>query len=48
MAFLSQSLTFNPFIERAGGLVLGIVIGFPQFLYAAAWRSRQAVSLPRR
>jgi hypothetical protein len=32
MAFLSQSLTFNPFIERAGGLVLGIIIGFPQFL----------------
>ncbi len=42
MAFLSQSLTFNPFIERAGGLVLGIVIGFPQFLYHHAWRARQA------
>jgi len=42
MAFLSQSLTFNPFIERAGGLVLGIVIGFPQFLYAAAWRARRS------
>ena len=40
MAFLSQSLTFNPFIERAGGLVLGIVIGFPQFLYCQAWRTR--------
>ncbi len=40
MAFLSQSLTFNPFIERAGGLVLGIVIGFPQFLYAHAWKNR--------
>ncbi len=39
-AFLSQSLTFNPFIERAGGLVLGIVIGFPQFLYCQAWRTR--------
>ena len=38
MAFLSQSLTFNPFIERAGGLVLGIVIGFPQFLYHHAYR----------
>ena len=38
MAFLSQSLTFNPFIERCGGLVLGIVIGFPQFLYHQAWR----------
>ena len=41
LAFLSQSLTFNPFIERAGGLVLGIVIGFPQFLVVAAWRGRQ-------
>ncbi len=40
LAFLSQSLTFNPFIERAGGLVLGIAIGFPQFLYVAAWRAR--------
>ncbi len=38
LAFLSQSLTFNPFIERAGGLVLGIVMGFPQFLYYAHWR----------
>ena len=38
MAFLSQSLTFIPFIERCGGLVLGIVIGFPQFLYHHAWR----------
>lgn len=40
MAFLSQSLTFNPFIERAGGLVLGVVIGLPQFLYAAACGAR--------
>ena len=38
MAYLSQSLTFNPFIERAGGLVLGIVIGFPQFLYSQAYQ----------
>ena len=42
LAFLSQSLTINPFIERAGGLVLGIVMGFPQFLYTAAWQARRA------
>jgi hypothetical protein len=41
MAFLSQSLTFNPFIERAGGLVLGIVMGFPQFLYMAVWQAKR-------
>jgi hypothetical protein len=45
LAFLSQSLTFNPFIERAGGLVMGIVIGFPQFLFAAACRARRAAAL---
>ena len=41
MAFLSQSLTFNPFIERAGGLVLGIMIGFPQFLYHQSHRQNR-------
>jgi hypothetical protein len=42
LAYLSQSLTINPFIKRAGGLVLGIVMGFPQFFYTAAWQARRS------
>ena len=45
MAYLSQSLTINPFIERSGGLMLGLVIGFPQFLFAAAWQAQRDVKL---
>jgi hypothetical protein len=32
LAFLSASLTFNPFIERAAGLVLGFIAALPQFI----------------
>ena len=32
LAFVSASLTFNPFIERAAGLVLGFVAALPQFI----------------
>jgi hypothetical protein len=32
LAFISASLTFNPFIERAAGLVLGFIVALPQFL----------------
>ena len=32
VAFLSASLTFNPFIERAAGLVLGFIAALPQFI----------------
>jgi hypothetical protein len=32
LAFVSASLTFNPFIERAAGLVLGFIAALPQFI----------------
>lgn len=32
LAFTSASLTFNPFIERAAGLVLGFIAALPQFI----------------
>jgi len=32
LAFLAASLTFNPFIERAAGLVLGFIAALPQFI----------------
>jgi hypothetical protein len=32
LAFISASLTFNPFIERAAGLVLGFIVALPQFI----------------
>jgi len=32
LAFIAASLTFNPFIERAAGLVLGFVAALPQFI----------------
>jgi hypothetical protein len=38
LAYLSASLTFNPFIERAAGIVLGFMAGFPQFIYRDALR----------
>jgi hypothetical protein len=38
LAFLSASLTFNPFIERAAGLVLGFIAALPQFIMRDAAR----------
>lgn len=32
LAFVGASLTFNPFIERAAGLVLGFLAALPQFV----------------
>ncbi|HEX2750633.1 MAG TPA: hypothetical protein VHM91_21690, partial [Verrucomicrobiales bacterium] len=50
LAFVSASLTFNPFIERAAGLVLGFIVGLPQFIMRdstkyAAVRKRLARAL---
>ncbi len=56
LAFLAASLTFNPFIERAAGLVLGFIAALPQLvlrdarhLTAARQRTAQllAAALPR-
>lgn len=38
LAYVGESLTTNPFIERTGGLVLGVMVAFPQFIYAAHYR----------
>ena len=38
VGFLSLSLTFNPFIERASAITIGVMFAFPQFLIMAAWR----------
>lgn len=38
VGFLSLSLTFNPFIERASAISIGVLLAFPQFLIMAAWR----------
>ena len=38
IGFLSLSLTFNPFIERASAITIGVMLTFPQFLIMAAWR----------
>lgn len=38
LAFLAASLTFNPFIERAAGLVLGFIVALPQFIMRDATR----------
>ena len=38
VGFLSLSLTFNPFIERASAITIGVMLAFPQFLIMAAWR----------
>lgn len=38
-SYISESLTSNPFIERTGGLVVGILIAFPQFLYVEAYKN---------
>jgi hypothetical protein len=37
--FLSLSLTFNPFIERASSITMGTMLLFPQFLLMQAWRN---------
>lgn len=42
LAFISASLTFNPFIERAAGLVLGFIAGLPQFINRDALRMAAA------
>ena len=39
LAFLSASFTFNPFIERSAGIVLGFLAGFPQFIFREAARA---------
>ena len=41
LSYLSLSLTFNVFTERSGGIVLGIMIGLPQFLCMEVWRREQ-------
>ncbi|MBP7951405.1 MAG: hypothetical protein KA004_17310 [Verrucomicrobiales bacterium] len=41
IGFLSLSFTFNPFIERASSIALGVVIAFPQFLVMQAWEARR-------
>lgn len=47
LAYLSQSITFNPFQERVGGIVLGVLIAMPQFIHHAAWRrTAQQNALP--
>ncbi|HWB04965.1 MAG TPA: hypothetical protein VG796_18190 [Verrucomicrobiales bacterium] len=53
LAFISASLTFNPFIERAAGLVLGFIVALPQFLMrdtvkvsAAKKRLAQVLAVP--
>ena len=49
LAFVSASLTFNPFIERAAGLVLGFIAALPQFILRDALKlaavKRQAVRI---
>jgi hypothetical protein len=40
LGFLSLSLTFNPFIERASCICLGVLFTFPQFLLIAAYKQR--------
>ena len=47
LAYLSLSLTFNVLVERSGGIVLGIILGLPQFLHAEVWRRREAAGTPR-
>jgi O-Antigen ligase len=42
LAYLSQTMTFNPMIDRTGGIVLGLVAGLPQFIAMAAWRKEKA------
>jgi hypothetical protein len=47
IAFTSASLTFNPFIERSAGLVLGIVFALPQFVLRDAVRQTAAAHRTR-
>ncbi len=44
IGFLSLSFTFNPFIERASCIALGVSVAFPQFLIAHAWNTRPRLS----
>jgi hypothetical protein len=40
VGYLSLSLTFNPFIERASAITIGMLMTFPQFLILSAWRNQ--------
>jgi hypothetical protein len=42
VGFLSLSLTFNPFIERASAISIGMLMTFPAFLIRSAWQQRNA------
>ena len=44
--FLSLSLTFNPFIERASSVTMGVMLVFPQFLILSAWRKQHGLRGP--
>ncbi len=43
VGFLSLSLTFNPFIERASAITIGMLMTFPAFLARRAWQQRNVV-----
>jgi hypothetical protein len=45
VGFLSLSLTFNPFIERASAITIGMLMTFPTFLIVAAWRKQTVTPL---
>ncbi len=44
LAFISASVTFNPFIERSAGIVLGFLAGFPQFIFREADKTKKALA----